>query len=235
MHKRVVLAAAVEIAYAVFTRTWLTRHFHGIELELLITSIRIVTAVFYWNIFREVVRARTPSHSSLRQPFVWVGIVSVLAIPVLFRGWSPGEGIGTAMLFALTSFVVGFREELLYRAVVINLLQPRYGALGSLVISTVLFTAYHYGTWAFSWLIVAEIVGMSIILGLLFIYSGSLIAVAIIHGVYDAIWFFGPFLATPISDAWRLAFLLAGIVFVYLWATHVGQAAQVIRAAPAAA
>jgi membrane protease YdiL (CAAX protease family) len=158
------------------------------------------------------------------------GVISVLAISVLFRGWSPGGGIGTAIIFALTSFVVGFREELLYRAVLINLLQPKYGVLGSLVISTVLFTVYHYGTWAISWLIVAEIIGMSVILGLIYIYSRSLYAVALLHGLYDAIWFFGPFLTSPIPDIWRPIFLLAGIAFVCLWAVRVGRIGPAILA-----
>jgi len=230
MYRKVALAAVVEVAYGVFTRTWLSRHFQGVELELLITALRIVTAALYWYLFRNLIGARTSSPSSLRTPLVLAGIVSVLAIPVLFRGWSPGGGIGTAIIFALTSFVVGFREELLYRAVLINLLQPKYGVLTALIISTILFTVYHYGTWAVSWLIVSEIVVMSLILGLIYIYSGSLIAVTLLHATYDAIWFFGPFLPSPIPDIWRPAFLLAGVVCVCLWVIRVRWIAPVIHA-----
>jgi membrane protease YdiL (CAAX protease family) len=140
---------------------------------------------------------------------------------VLFRGWSPGGGIGTALIFALTSFVVGLREELLYRAVLINLLQPRFGVIGALIFSTLLFTVYHYGTWAVSWLIITEIVSMSTILGLMYIYSGSLFAVAMLHAVYDAVWFFGPFIRHPLADVWRPAFLLVGVAFIVLWAVKV--------------
>src|SRR6185437_7661966 len=123
-------------------------------------------------------------------------------------------------VFALTSFIVGFREELLYRAVLINLLKPKCGVVGSLILSTVLFTVYHLGAWSIAWLIVIEIASMSMILGLMYIYSGSLLAVALLHSVYDGLWFFGPFLSTPISDDWRPAFLFSGVALVSLWAAR---------------
>lgn len=117
MWKKVTVAVIVEIGYAIFTRTWLSKHVQGTELELLTTALRIVTAGIYWFLFRELIAARSSATSSFRSPFLLASVVSVLAVPILFRGWSPGGGAGTAIIFALTSFVVGFREEILYRAV----------------------------------------------------------------------------------------------------------------------
>jgi len=122
----------------------------------------------------------------------------------------------TAVVFALTSIVVGVREELLYRAVLLNLLEPRVGLTGALLISTALFIVYHYGALPTTALSVIEVACMSLVLGLIYVKTGSYVAVVAFHAVYDAIWCFGPFVREPLADTWRPAFLLAALIFVFL-------------------
>ena len=213
---KVCIAAIIEIAYAVFTRTWLRNHAQGIELELLTSALRAGTVVAYWLMFRAVILSRGRPAGSIRLPLVLVGVATALAIPLLFRGSSYGEGMTTAVVFALTSIIVGVREELLYRAVLLNLLEPRVGLTGALLVSTALFIVYHYGALPTTALSVIEVGCMSLVLGLIYVKTGSYVAVVSLHAVYDAIWCFGPFLSAPLADTWRPAFLISALVFVYL-------------------
>ena len=214
---KVLAATLIEIAYALFTRTWLRHHVQGVELELLVSAVRVVTVVAYWFMFRDLILSRRTNTVTIRSPFVLVGVTAVLAIPFLFRGWSPGGGIGTAVVFALTSVIVGVREELLYRAVLFNLLEPRVGLAPTVILSTVLFVVYHYGALPIAPLVIAEVTIMSLVLGLIYSRSGSLLGVIALHSAYDGIWFFGPYLSSPLPDPWRLAFLLTALLCVLLW------------------
>jgi len=214
---KLAVAAALEIAYAIFTRTWLREHLQGAQLEVAVSACRVATIVVYWALFRELIQSRPKALASLQHPLVVAGIAVALAIPFLFQGWSPGGGFGTALVFALTSVVVGLREELLYRAVLINLLQPRIGVAGALFCSTALFIVYHYGALPVTWLALTEVTSLSLLLGLIYVRSGSLLTVVAFHSIYDGTWFFGPFRAIPLSDQWRPAFLLSALALVVAW------------------
>ena len=219
MHFRVLIAAATEVSYAVFTRTWLRGQLDGIELELAITAVRLVTVVIDWALFRELIVSRPRSFQLVNSPLMVSGALVALAIPFLFCGWSPGGGFGTALTFALTSAVVGLREELLYRAVLLNLLQPKLGAPAAMLVSTGLFVVYHLGAQPMAPLWITECVCLSLLLGVIYLRTGSLLAIVLFHIAYDAIWFFGPFLAVPLQDAWRPAFLVSALAVVF-WASR---------------
>lgn len=214
---KLLAAVAVEVAYAVFTRTWLSEHLGGAQLEVAISACRVATIIVYWSLFRDLIQSRPKVSSSLRHPLLVGGVALALAIPFLFQGWSPGGGLGTALVFASTSAIVGLREELVYRAVLLNLLQPRLGIVGSLLCSTAVFVLYHYGALPITWLTITETTCMSLLLGLIYMRSGSLMLVAAIHALYDGIWFFGPFLANPPQDEWRPLFLLSALALGALW------------------
>jgi len=221
---KVCAAVIIEIAYAVFTRTWLRQHAQGVELELLTSALRIVSAAAYWLMFRELVLGRPLYTASLRHPLVLAAAAAVLATPFLSVGWSPDGGLGAAVVFALTSVIVGVREELLYRAVLFNLLEPRMGLAGTVALSTGAFLVYHYGALPVAPPVIAEVVIMSVVLGLIYARSGSLLVVTAMHATYDGIECFGAYLNPPIPYSWRPAFLLMALVLVFLWLWRVGQA-----------
>jgi membrane protease YdiL (CAAX protease family) len=214
---KLIIAAALEVSYAIVTRTWLRQHFEGVPLELAVSACRVVTIIAYWALFRDLIQSRVKAPSTLRHPVLGAGVALALLVPCLFQGWSPGGGVGTALVFVLTSVIVGFREELLYRAVLQNLLQARLGTAGALLGTTAIFVIYHYGAQPMTWLAVTEIAGMSLLLGLIYIRSGSLLAVTAIHSAYDGIWFLGPFLNPVLPDAWRPAFHVPALVLVLAW------------------
>lgn len=214
---KVMIAVAVEIAYAAFTRTWLHQQLDGAYLELSVSAFRVVTIVVYWMLFRDLIGARPKALRTLYHPLFGASVLVAMVVPLVFQGWPPGGGIGTTVVFVLTSFIVGFREELLYRAVLLSLLQPRLGTVGALFCSTVLFVVYHYKAQPMTWLATTEIATMSILLGLTYIRCGSLGTVAVIHSVYDAIWFMGPLVKPALPDAWRPAFLVSAVFLGTLW------------------
>jgi membrane protease YdiL (CAAX protease family) len=221
---KVMIAAAVEIAYAVFTRTWLRHQLDGAGLELAVSVARGITVVVYLMLFRDLIGSRPKAFRTLYHPLLAASVLIAMAVPVAFQGWAPGGGIGTTVVFILTSFIVGFREELLYRAVILNLLQPRLGTIGALSCSTVLFAVYHYGAQPITWISTTEIVTRSVLLGLVYIRSGSLATVTAIHSIYDAIWFMGPVVKPALADAWRPVFLVSAMLFGVVWSFLAVQA-----------
>ena len=233
MKVKFLIAVVVEIAYAVFTRAWLSGQLEGVYLEIAVSACRLATIAIYWGLFRNLILSRPKAGGTLRHPCLIIGVLVAMAIPFLFQGWSPGGGFGTALVFALTSVVVGLREELLYRAVLINFLQPRIGVAGALICSTVLFVVYHYGALPITWLTITEVTTLSLLMGLIYIRSGSLIAVVAFHSIYDAVWFFGPFPAVPVPDQWRPLFLLSALALVVLWWRFgVASSGQEVAASP---
>lgn len=222
MSKKVFIAAEIEIAYAVITRALFPQYLDFIYLELAVSAFRVATIVAYLGLFRDVIQSRVKNTPTLRHPFLVAGVAIALVIPFLFRGCSLDGRLITAIVFALTSIVVGLREEILYRAVFLNLLQPRIGIVGSLLFSTVVFVLYHYGAQPFTALWLTECACMSLLFGLIYIRSGSLLTVTAIHSIYDGIWFLGPYIKVPIAEIWKPAFLISALALVVVW-WRVGQ------------
>jgi membrane protease YdiL (CAAX protease family) len=109
------------------------------------------------------------------------------------------------LVFASTSFVVGPREEIAYRAVLQNMLERRLGWIAALILSSVLFALYHYGYGGipFTPRRFAELFFSGVGFGLLYRFSGSLLAVALLHSVEDVLWSLSPWLAVPLPAAVR--------------------------------
>lgn len=217
MRHKLIIAVAIEVTYAVFTRTWLRQQLEGVHLELAISACRVATIVAYWTLFGDLIRSRPNTAATLRHPLLGAGVALALTVPITFQGFLPAGGFGTALVFALTSLIVGFREELLYRAVLLNLLQPRLGTAGALLFSTALFVVYHYGAQPANWLAVTEVTCMSLLLGLIYVRSGSLFTVAAIHAIYDGLWCFGPYLHPSLPNGWRPLFLVPALALVLAW------------------
>jgi membrane protease YdiL (CAAX protease family) len=177
----------------------------------------VATIIVYWSLFRDLIRSRPTSPSTLRHPLVGAGVALALTVPIAFQGFLPAGGFGTALVFALTSVIVGLREELFYRAVLLNILQPKLGTAGALLFSTAIFVVYHYGAQPVTWLAITEITCMSLLLGLIYVRSGSLFTVAAIQAIYDGLWCFGPYLNPSLPNAWRPVFLIPALILVLAW------------------
>ena len=68
MQYKVIFASAVEVTYAVVTRTWLRQHLDGAYLELAVSAFRVATIVVYWGLFQDLVRSRAKASNTLRHP-----------------------------------------------------------------------------------------------------------------------------------------------------------------------
>lgn len=80
------------------------------------------------------------------------------------------------------SFIIGFSEELLFR----GLLQTTFGLIPAAIIFALVHYRYLFNTFLFS-----ATVGLSLLLGLLYMYTGNLLTVIVSHMFIDMIlgWF----------------------------------------------
>ncbi len=214
---KLAIALVVELGYAVFTRMWLPQYFEGVELELYKSAVRAFTALLYWALFRELIYSRTTRLSTARQPFFVISLVILMLAPVL-AGAGGLESLCTQIVFAVTSIVVGIREELLYRGVLQNLFEKSFGWFWAIVCSNVLFTLYHYGAWPFTVPNVIEFFVVGSLLGLVYWGTGSLMLAIAIHAVYDAIWSFTPLLTHPLPHVWKTGLQLCALILMLYWA-----------------
>jgi membrane protease YdiL (CAAX protease family) len=220
MRTKILIAALVEFLYAVGSRTWLRNQAEGIEYELILTALRIVTIIIYAAMFRHLLLQRVrreSTHSSI--VLLLPGLFSLFAVPLLFYGGYP-EDPATRQIFAATSSVVSVREELLYRGVIQTLLERRFRFLPALLASNFLFVVYHIGAQPMTLVGIAEISTMGLVLGILFSRTGMLIVPIAVHALYDALWSLGPLMSNSINDRYRLLFFAMGISFVVVWAMH---------------
>lgn len=214
---RLVIVAAIELVFVVATRVVL--HYlswQSIEAELIRTALRMVTALAYWWLLKSVILSQKPNLSTLSRPAAEVGLLLFFTVPVLVGQFQPSTNV--AVLFALTSIAVAVKEEFLFRGIVQNVLSQRLGAVKAILLTSAVFTVWHVGTltptvWVFSQIFLA-----SVLLGLVYVGSGSILAVVVIHAVYDALFSFTPLIPAPLNANWGFIPLLAAVVCVIYWA-----------------
>jgi hypothetical protein len=79
------IAAVVEIVYAVFTRTWLRHQLDGASLEVAVSAVRAVTVVVYLTLFRDLIRSRPKSFQPLCHPLLAASVTIALAYRSRFK------------------------------------------------------------------------------------------------------------------------------------------------------
>ena len=215
---KLALVLLIELVYAVLTRVYFAAYFSGIELELCITAARIITLPVYWWLFRPLILSRNLRSDTVWMPSFHFAVAIMLLVPLLF-GNDARPGFATHAVFALTSLVVGLREEMVYRAIVQNLLEERLGALGSILLASIAFAFYHYGYGdiPFTRQRFFELFLFGCIYGLIYRTTGSLLLVVLLHSLMDAIWAFSPILAWPLPRGGELWVdgLILGILLIW--------------------
>lgn len=83
----------------------------------------------------------------------------------------------------LYSFLAGFCEELLFRGVLQASWHVPLTPLGAILLSNLLFGLVH----PISWMYIVAVFIIGVYLGLLFFWTQSIIAVMIVHGLYDLV------------------------------------------------
>jgi membrane protease YdiL (CAAX protease family) len=212
---RLLVAAAIEVAYAIFTRTWLADHYSGVTLELLTTACRAAALVAFFVLFRHLLGTRPNNPKVARHPLLIAAIALCLAVPLAVAGWT--APLSVQLVFAATSLVVAAKEEVLYRGALQNLLEQRVGPWVAIAISNVIFVAYHYGTLPFTPQNAAEWFLGGVVLGALYLASGSLLVAISVHAAYDALWSLGPYLSSPWPRPWATALLILAVACCLAW------------------
>lgn len=213
---KILLAIGLEIIYAVSTRIWLKDYFAGIELELYVSGVRLFSAAIYWFLFRDIILSRSVVKNLPAKSIPWFGVGLIMLAPILAGNWGI-SGSQTQIVFAITSLAVGIREEILYRGVLQNLLEDRFGWILGIIITNVIFTLYHYGAWEFTTSNVLEWFFVGCFVSLLYRGTGSLIVAIVFHTIYDAVWCFSPYLDLPLHWAWGSVFQIGAAALLFLW------------------
>jgi membrane protease YdiL (CAAX protease family) len=214
---RLLLIFIVETIYWVGSRVAIHLFdWTSFEAELIRTALRIATAIIYWQLMKPVILSKTAVLNNARDTVLITGLLLFLSIPLLVG--NSGLQPYNALLFAITSFPVAIKEEFLFRGIVQNLLEKKFGAMYAIVITSSLFTVWHFGVvpnsvWEFS-----QIFFAGILLGLVYVRTGSILMVIVLHGVYDAIFSVTPLLSSPLDENLGFVPLLAAVGFVYFWA-----------------
>lgn len=188
----------------------------SMEAELIRTVLRIGTALVYWRLYKTLILSRQPDLSVLVQPQLAIGIL-LLAMAVFLTGnyHLPTQ---LALLFALTSIPVAIKEEIVFRGIVQNLLTKKYGIVIGVILASAVFLVAHIGVIPTSLSSFSSIFIYGLLFGFIYIRSGSILVVIIVHAAYDAIWSFSPFISAPLDAKYSLIPLLGSLTFVLYWA-----------------
>ena len=217
LKQRLLVVVAVELLYMVGSR--LAIHYYSAEsfqAELIRTTLRIATALIYWQLMKPLILSKQVSFDTARVAPLVVGMLALFAIPVLVGNYALSTSL--ALLFALTSIPVAIKEEFLFRGIVQNLLESRYGQMRAVFYASVIFTAWHIGTWEPSVWIFSQIFFVGLVLGMVYIRTGSIWAAIVLHALYDAVFSFTPLVRPPLDQNWGFVPLAITVVAVSYWA-----------------
>ncbi|WOO40969.1 CPBP family intramembrane glutamic endopeptidase [Rubellicoccus peritrichatus] len=220
----------IELLYIAATRYLLVifNNVNDIELEAIRTVLRLTSALVTWLLFKDVALDAIRKGKLSLKGLAWqsslplLAIILFLSIPVIIGNWNLNQD-GTRLFFALSSFPVGLREELVYRGVLLTILTKRFGFITGLIISTIAFTFYHYGALPWTVFNIVQYVTAGVLLSALFWATKSLWLVIWIHTIYDAIWCYTPFLSPPmhISTGFLILYITTGLATVWIFLGYI--------------
>jgi membrane protease YdiL (CAAX protease family) len=189
--KRIILFAVIlEISY--LTLSFVLAQWFGqwsYTGEILRTGLRVISIGFYANFYQKYFYNPNYSFNSkdLLTPQFITAILLFLFFAVAYSN-AQNESVLWQTVFVISGIAAGFREELFYRGIVQNALRRKYGYKIALPIATLLFTLSHVQyiyNGQIGGLLLITLAG--IIFGCIFIYTGSMVFTAAIHGLYDAL------------------------------------------------
>jgi membrane protease YdiL (CAAX protease family) len=211
--RALLLVLALELAYALLTRVGFAAWLSGSELELAIAAARLLSLAACWKLFRPLILSRRPLPAARYPEATWFAIGLLLALPLLC-GDDGRPAWPDQVVFGLTSFVVGPREEIVYRAVIQNLLERHLGLAGAVILASLVFVLYHYGYppgMPFTAWRAVLLFSCGLAFGLLYRASGSLLLVSLLHAVLDLLWALSPWVVRPLGNEVELALCLGAV------------------------
>jgi membrane protease YdiL (CAAX protease family) len=170
-------------------RTWLLREIpYGVGQELAWTAWRVPFLALYYWLFRGYLAPRSEQRSMPRHPLLVVALVLGLA-GVGFHGPRDPQ---FALILAATTPIIGLREELIYRVILQGYLDRYMPPLRAILLSNVVFTAYHVGSQPMNVVSVTGIFATGITLGVIYERTRNLWLVAALHAGIDVLYALSP-------------------------------------------
>jgi uncharacterized protein len=181
---------------------------------LVLVPVLLLTWLGWWH------EAGFNSPSAWRNlALLWLPALLVLVLP-LVRGLKPVD-VGTLATLSLGYLLVGFREESLYRGLMLRMLQP-IGPVRAVILAGVLFGAAHLGNFfirSSPALVMAQIVGATcfgIAMGALRLRTGTIWFLILIHALSDLFLRYTLLPAIPLEVARDIVLLIYGIYLLRL-------------------
>lgn len=189
--KRIILSAAIlEVLYLGLSFTLSQTYGQwSVTGEIIRTGLRVISIVFLGFFYQKYFYNENQAFESkkIRVSQFNVAIVLFMVFAILYSN-AENETLWWQFVFVISGFAAGLREELFYRGIIQNALQRELGSKSALAYATVFFTLSHvqylyYGQT--KGLLMIAMAG--VIFGSIFIYTGSIVFTAVVHGLYDAL------------------------------------------------
>jgi membrane protease YdiL (CAAX protease family) len=189
--KRIILFAAIlEISYLLLS--FALAEIYGqwsIIGEIIRMGLRIISIVVYGYYYQQFFYTAGQSFKTkavFTPPFVAI-ILLFLLFAVTYSN-AENETLWWQFIFVVSGITAGLREELFYRGIVQQSFQKKYDNKTALALATLLFTLSHIQYIYYGQIKGLMLIAMAgVIFGSIFIYTGSIVFTAAIHGLYDAI------------------------------------------------
>jgi membrane protease YdiL (CAAX protease family) len=210
---------AIEATLFVATRVVLSRYgADSFDAELIRTPVRLVIVAIYWMLFRHLlVSARLDKRQVVRPSFL-LPIAAFLIVPLLvgdFSGMSPVS----RSIYAAACIGVALREEVTFRGLIQNLLGRHMRVWQAICLTTFLATIWRIGVIPVFYFAYAQVVIVSLLLGIVYAKTRNLWLVVILHLFYDALWALTPIFGAPLLPyGYGLTLLGVALVATGAWA-----------------
>lgn len=192
------VVGCVEAVFAVANRLAVAQFgIYTVEAEAIRTALRLLAVWAYWRWLRDRLRSEPIDGKALARPVLVLPVLVWLSYPPLCTDFGD-HGRAVQAIFFATSLVVGMKEEITFRALIQPLLQKHVGEAKAILLTSVLFVAYHLGTVPVTFLGYANIMIAGLLLGVVFARTGSLWLVIGLHSVFDALATLAPVLDRPL-------------------------------------
>jgi membrane protease YdiL (CAAX protease family) len=206
-----VIAMSAELVFLA-GRTWLLHQsYHAIVEELAWTAWRLPFLGLYYWLFRGYLAPRAEQRGMPRHPLLAVSLLLTLA----GVGFHDPRVLEYQLVLAATTPIIGLREELIYRVILQGYLERSMPPLRAILLSNVVFTAYHFGSQPMNAVSVTGIFAAGVILGAVYHRTRNLWLVAALHAGIDVAYAFAPPL--PIGAGVIVLCNLLGAIWAIVW------------------
>lgn len=190
-------------------RTWLLREIpQGLAQEIAWSAWRFAFLALYFWLFRRYIPPKVERRGMPRHPV----LAAALVLVVLEASNHGPRDFHYALALAVTTPIVGLREELLYRVILQGYLERHMGPLFAVVLASAVFTAYHMGSQPMNAVSVTGIAATGLVLGVIYQRTRNFWLVAALHAGIDVLYALVP------SIAWAPGALVACNVLGGMWA-----------------